>query len=123
MYTYTYVVLSYESSCTFVLSYFRTKVRKYFRTFESTFVLSYFRKYCTFYAGHLLTLDEGDLGAVNKPTFFGYKVGYGDGAMNVDYVYETLPAFNAAFESTSDVLSKVRKYFTKVLSYLGRLKI
>ena len=47
---------------------------------------------------------------MNKPTFFGYKVGYGDGAMNVDYVYETLPAFNAAFESTSDVLSKVLSY-------------
>ena len=99
---------------TFVLSYFRTFV----------LVLEYFRKYCTFYAGHLLTLDEGDLGAVNKPTFFGYKVGYGDGAMNVDYVYETLPAFNAAFESTSDVRKYFRKYFvrryesTKVLSYV-----
>jgi hypothetical protein len=44
-----------------------------------------------------ITLDDGDLGAVNKPTFFGYKVGYGDGAMNVDYVYETLPAFRAYF--------------------------
>ena len=46
-------VLSYESTCTFVLSYFRTfvlsyfrtKVRRYFRTFESTFVLSYLRRY------------------------------------------------------------------------------
>ena len=45
-----------------------------------------------------ITLDEGDLGAVNKPTFFGYKVGYGDGAMNVDYVYETLPAFRVYFD-------------------------
>jgi hypothetical protein len=50
-----------------------------------------------------ITLDDGDLGAVNKPTFFGYKVGYGDGAMNVDYVYETLPAFRSHYIQSNPV--------------------